>query len=57
MDTPNASTVRRVKDERGGTAAEYALIVSLIALVIFAGVVSFGTAVNGLFQLAVDNWP
>jgi pilus assembly protein Flp/PilA len=45
------------RDDRGATAVEYALMVSLIALVIILGVVAFGTSVKGLFELAVANPP
>jgi Flp pilus assembly pilin Flp len=37
-------------DDRGATAAEYCLLVSLIAGVIIATVITFGQAVLGLFQ-------
>jgi pilus assembly protein Flp/PilA len=37
-------------DERGATAAEYALIASLIAVVIVAAVILLGGAVSGLFS-------
>ena len=34
------------KDEAGVTAAEYALILSLIALVVIAGATTLGTTIN-----------
>jgi Flp pilus assembly pilin Flp len=37
-------------NDRGATAAEYCLLVSLIAGVIIATVITFGQAVLGLFQ-------
>ncbi|HJQ04333.1 MAG TPA: Flp family type IVb pilin [Nocardioides sp.] len=40
--------------ERGASAAEYALIAALIAVVIVAAVVAFGGAVANLFNLT---WP
>ena len=43
--------------ERGATAVEYGLMASLIAVVIVVGVMAFGSSVNGLFQLAVDQTP
>lgn len=43
--------------ERGATAVEYGLMVSLIMLVIVVAVTAFGGSVNGLFQLAVDQTP
>ena len=39
-----------VKSERGATAVEYAIMVTLIAAVIVAAVTTLGIAVNGLFQ-------
>jgi Flp pilus assembly pilin Flp len=40
-----------IHDERGATATEYALMVGLIALVIFAAVGTFGIAVSDLFTI------
>ena len=37
------------RDERGATAAEYALLVGLIATVIVASVATLGRAVSGFF--------
>ncbi len=37
------------EDQRGPTAVEYALLVMLVALAIFASVQAFGTNVAGLF--------
>jgi Flp pilus assembly pilin Flp len=45
------------RGERGATAVEYGLMVSLIAVVIVVAVTAFGSSVRGLFQLAVDNTP
>ena len=45
------------RDDRGATAVEYALMVSLIAVVIIAGVKAFGGSVNGLFQVIIDSHP
>lgn len=39
------------RDERGATAVEYALMVGLIAIVIVAGVSTFGFAVSDLFLI------
>ena len=39
------------RDDRGATAVEYALMVSLIAVVIIFGVAAFGRSVNQLFAL------
>ena len=40
----------RVKDEKGATATEYALLVGLIALVIVIGVGAFGKNLNTFFS-------
>lgn len=45
---------RFVKDEEGVTAIEYALIASLIAVVIIAAVSSTGTRVNCTFLKVVS---
>lgn len=39
------------RDDHGATAVEYALMVSLIAVVIIGGVSFFATSVKGLFEL------
>ena len=44
-------------DDRGATAVEYALMVSLIALVILAAVTAFGLSVSGLFHLITTTAP
>lgn len=41
----------QINSDRGATAVEYAVMVSLIAVVIVLAVAAFGGAVNGLFQL------
>ena len=45
------------RNERGATAIEYGLMVSLIALVIIAAVTAFGSSVKGLFALIVASHP
>lgn len=45
---------RPVRSERGASAAEYAILISLIAVVILVGVTVFGTSVNGLFTTGCD---
>ncbi|HUC47881.1 MAG TPA: Flp family type IVb pilin [Xanthobacteraceae bacterium] len=40
---------RFLRDERGATAIEYAIIASGIAVAIAASVTSLGSSVNGLF--------
>jgi len=41
-----SSIVNFLKDESGATAAEYALILSLIALVVIVGATGLGTTIN-----------
>jgi pilus assembly protein Flp/PilA len=43
------------KEQNGATAAEYALMVSLIAMVIIAAVTLLGTSLNQLFQTAASS--
>lgn len=43
--------------ERGATAIEYALMSSLIAMVIIGAVATLGTTVTGLFESVTANWP
>jgi pilus assembly protein Flp/PilA len=42
-------TNRFLRDQRGATAIEYALIASLIFLAIVASVIPVGTALSGVF--------
>jgi pilus assembly protein Flp/PilA len=44
-----------LKDEEGSNAAEYALILALIALAIIGGATALGTAVNGKMTTASGN--
>ncbi len=41
---------RKLKERKGATAVEYALMVSLIAAVIIAVVTTLGTNVQGVFN-------
>lgn len=41
--------IRLVRDDKGATAIEYALIVGMIAIVIAAGLSNVGAALNGAF--------
>jgi Flp pilus assembly pilin Flp len=45
------------RDDRGATAVEYGLMVTLIAVVIIGGVTAFGSSVKALFQLIVASHP
>lgn len=52
------TSLRRIAEPQGGaTAAEYALMVTLIALVIFVSVAALGSSVADLFQRAADSIP
>ena len=51
-----SKTLSFLFDEDGATAAEYALMVALIALVIIGAVAALGLAVNGLFSEAADEF-
>jgi pilus assembly protein Flp/PilA len=44
-----AGIKERFESEKGATATEYSLLVGLIALVIVAGVTTFGTNLNAFF--------
>jgi len=45
------------RGDRGATAVEYGIMVSLIALVIVAGVTLFGRNVSALFVFITDSHP
>ena len=45
------------RGERGATAVEYGLMVTLIAIAIIVAVMAFGSSVKGLFESAVLNTP
>jgi pilus assembly protein Flp/PilA len=46
--------LRFFRDERGATAIEYALIASLIGLVIIGAVSAIGDSLNGTFNEAAE---
>jgi len=47
-----------LKDESGGSAVEYGLLLSLIVIAIIGAITAFGTAVNiKLFGLAATLFP
>jgi pilus assembly protein Flp/PilA len=54
MQKQLTSRAWRTAEETGATAIEYALIASLIAVVILTAVASLGLATSGLFQPAAD---
>jgi Flp pilus assembly pilin Flp len=45
------------RDERGAVAAEYALVLGLIALVIVVGATLFGLSLLGLFERGPTAFP
>ncbi len=49
MSEPKDGTRERTLDRRGATAIEYALIASLIFIVIILGVTAVGTNLNSVF--------
>lgn len=53
MHLKSADRHRR-RDDSGASAAEYALLISLIALIIIAGVTLFGNRVERLFSNSCD---
>jgi len=42
--------VRFIRDEEGATAAEYGLLVTLIALAILVGVAALGTSISEMYN-------
>jgi len=49
--------MRILTDEHGATAVEYALMVALIAIVIFLAVTVLGLSTSNLFSDAVNKFP
>ena len=43
-----------ISDEEGASASEYALLVMVIAVVILAGVMAYGTSLSGPFTRNAD---
>jgi Flp pilus assembly pilin Flp len=52
-----AARLRRISEERGAVATEYASLVVFIALAVIVGMVIFAAAVNALFQQGADAVP
>lgn len=48
--TPNGA----VRDERGASLVEYALLVALIAVVLISAVSTFGTSIGSMYSGADD---
>jgi len=46
----NGKMKKLIKNERGATAAEYAIMVALIAVAIFSAVELFGVSVRAAFE-------
>lgn len=60
MRHPRALHIRirtMLKDEKGATMVEYALMVALIATVVFAAVQILGTNLNGEFAIIAGLFP
>jgi pilus assembly protein Flp/PilA len=47
--------IRFFKDEEGATAAEYALLVALIAVVIIVGAAALGTSINAKLGIVASS--
>ena len=45
------------KDQKGQDAAEYALLIALIAIVIIIAVTALGNQISAVFQYIADNIP
>ena len=48
-------TLDRFKDEEGQGLVEYALIISLIVLVVFGALKTLGIELNGFFEIIGNN--
>ncbi len=48
---------QKLQEQKGATAVEYALMVSLIAVVIIAAVTTLGTTVEAVFNYISGNIP
>lgn len=55
MRPPITFLSRLLREERGATLVEYALMVALIALVAFGSTVAFGTSLQALYQNILDD--
>ena len=50
-------TLEFLKNEKGASAAEYALLIGLIAMVIMAGISAFGTSLGSYYQSLAGSLP
>jgi len=50
-------TMEFLRDEAGASAAEYALLVSLIAGVVVTGITAFGTSLSAYYDKIVQDLP
>ena len=53
MKQISTSFVALLRDDRGVTAIEYALIATMIAIAIVASVTAMGQRVNGMFESVI----
>ena len=56
IETPIANRMTSIR-ERGATAVEYALLISMITLAIFGAVLVFGTRLHSSFQNTANTIP
>lgn len=47
--------ISRIRNERGASMVEYALLLALVAVIAIAGITLFGTAVADSFQSSNDS--
>lgn len=57
IDTCSRGFLRTLRRDGAATAVEYALMITLIAVVIFGAVAAFGTGVSGLFEDVASTFP
>ena len=57
MDKVREAITSFCAEEDAATAVEYAIMVTLIGLVVIGAVTALGLATSGLFQSAVDSIP
>jgi pilus assembly protein Flp/PilA len=57
LNTLRSSLLCMSNPERGATATEYVIMVTLIAVAIIMAVTALGVATTGLFESAVNRMP